>query len=85
MVNLRDIRHGFHASGNHHITSTGLETLRSEHDSLHTRGAHLVDGGGLSRERATGTKGGLAGGRLADVGLENVSHVDLLDLISLNA
>src|SRR6185437_10059926 len=42
---VRGVGHRLHAAGHHHAGRTGLDQVVAEHDRLHARAAHLVDGG----------------------------------------
>jgi hypothetical protein len=48
-----------------YVGLASLDGLGSEHDSLHGRGAHLVNSGGDSGLREAGTKSNLTSGVLA--------------------
>lgn len=82
---LRSVGHGFHASGNHDAALAEHNVLSSKRNSLHTGSADLVDGGSLGGVGAARLESDLTSRRLADVTLENVAHVDLLDLVRLEA
>lgn len=85
MKYLRSVGHGLHTTSNHDTALAESDVLSCERDGLHTGSAHLVDGGGLGGLRASCLKSHLTSGSLADVALQNVTHVDLLDLVGLEA
>ncbi len=52
----------------------------TEHDRLHARSAHLVDGGAGRADRDARPQCGLPRGRLADAGRQHTAHQDLVDI-----
>src|SRR6185503_571004 len=62
----------------------GADRGRAEHHRLQSRAADLVDGGRADPIREPSAERGLAGGRLAGPGLDDLAHEDLVDLLRGN-
>ena len=79
MAHSRCIAHALHTTSNDNALVAACDRLRCQHDAFEATGAHLVDSGGIRRGRHAGAERDLAGGGLADAGLDNIAEVDLLD------
>lgn len=81
----RWVTHALHPTCDHDRALSGLKTLSSQHDGLHPTCTDLVDGRGFSWGRASSAKSDLASRTLAYVSLEDVTHVDLLNIRGFDA
>lgn len=75
------VRHRLHTTGNHDVALAELDSLRGHGDRLQAGSTDLVDGCGVTGLGETGSDTDLASRRLAGTGLDDVAHVDLLDLL----
>jgi len=66
--NVRRLAHIFHAAGDHDVVGAGFDLIVGEHNRLHARSAHFVNGGAAGAVWYVGTAGGLARGCLAQSG-----------------
>src|SRR6185295_3204637 len=73
--------HGFHPASHDDIGVTGQDCLRAVLDGLQAGPADHVEGPGGDLVGDAGDDGGLAGGVLAEAGLQDVAHDDLVDLV----
>mmetsp|Transcript_22059 Transcript_22059/g.43386 ORF Transcript_22059/g.43386 Transcript_22059/m.43386 type:complete len:433 (-) Transcript_22059:141-1439(-) len=76
--NVRALAHVLHTTGNNDISKAELHRLGGKHDGLETTATDLVDGHRGHGDTETGGESGLASRVLANAGLENVAHDDLV-------
>jgi hypothetical protein len=78
------VGHGLGATCNDDIGSTSHDGLGTKDDRLRSGSAHFVDSCCNSGLRKTGANGALPGWVLSEIGGQNVSEEDLLDILWLN-
>ena len=76
--------HVLHTAGNHDVGIAGLDHLSSHVDAVQTGAADHVDGDSGNLDGQTGLQGSLTGNVLAQTGLNDTAHVDLVDLLGLD-
>lgn len=81
---VRNLRHVLHTTGNLSLSMAKLDVLGGKCDGLETGSADLVDGDGLDGFGESSKDGRLASGRLADRGLQDISHVNIGNLLNGN-
>jgi hypothetical protein len=79
-----NIRHALHTTSQDDILLAKHNRLGSQHNGLHTRGADLVDSGGDGALGQAGSKRNLASGSLTHVGGDDVTEINLLNLLRLD-
>ena len=79
---MRRVGHRLHATGHDDLGVAGADAPVGLVDGVHAGEAHLVDRGGRDVHRDAAVDGGLAGGDLPGAGLEDVAHVDVVDLVA---
>ena len=77
--------HVLGAAGNHDVGIAGLDHLGSHVDAVQTGTADNVDGDGGNRDRQAGLDAGLTGDVLAQASLDDAAHVDMVNLLGLDA
>ena len=76
--------HVLHAAGNHDVGIAGLDHLGSHVDAVQTGAADDVDGDGGGLDGQAGLQGSLTSDVLAQTGLDDAAHVDMVDLLRLD-
>ena len=75
------VRHRLHATRDHDSRLARGDLRRREHHRLESGPADLVHRGARDAVRDAGAERRLARGRLADAGLDHVTHEDLVDVV----
>ena len=76
--------HVLHAACNDDVGIAGLDHLGSHVDAVQTGAADDVDGDGGGLDGQAGLQGSLTSDVLAQTGLDDAAHVDMVDLLRLN-